>query len=204
MDFSLANLTISEFNYFDAVIGAIILILGVKGFISGFIKEAFGLVGLIGGVYFASRLSDKAAGFIEANLVKVDNPALVKLAGFMAILLLVWVGMTLLGQIIHKLTAVSGLGFLNRLLGLVVGAGKYFVIFALIVTALSNVSLIKDKLNKYVADSQLYPFLAETGAYLINLDPATFDLIKTNNSPAETNTSVNSPKIVESNTTKTN
>ena len=179
MNFSLETFTMMDFNYFDAVIGSIVIILGIKGFVNGFIKEVFGLAGLVGGVYFASRLSDKAASFIEANLIQLDNVSLLELLGFFAILIIIWSGVTMLGVIISKLTAASGLGFINRLLGLVVGAGKYFIIFALIITALSNVSLIRGKLQKYVQDSQLYPYLKETGAYLINLDPKTFDLIKT-------------------------
>lgn len=179
MDFSLETFSMMDFNYFDAVIGAIVIILGIKGFVNGFIKEVFGLAGLIGGVYFASRLSEKAASFIETNFIQLSNTQLLNLLGFLAILIIIWLGFTILGAIISKLTAISGLGFINRLLGFIVGAGKYFIIFALIVTALSNVSLIKDRLEKHVQDSQLYPFLKETGAYLINLDPKSFDLIKT-------------------------
>ena len=36
MDFSMM-----DFNYFDVTIASIILILGIKGFMQGFIKEAF-------------------------------------------------------------------------------------------------------------------------------------------------------------------
>lgn len=178
MDFSVETLSMVEFNYFDAVIGAIILILGIKGFVNGFIKEVFGLAGLVGGVYFASRFSEKAAGFISSNFVQIQNTALLNLLGFFVILLIIWFSVTLLGILISKLVNLSGLGFINRLLGLVTGAGKNFIIFALIVTALSNVSLINNRLEKYVANSQLYPLLKETGSYLINLDPKSFEVIK--------------------------
>ena len=50
------------------------------------------------------------------------------------------------------------------------------VIFALIVTALSNVTLVKDNLEKYVNDSVLYPYLREAGSYLINLDTSAMGL----------------------------
>ncbi len=167
----LNNFSMVDFNYFDVTIGAIIIILGIKGFVNGFIKEIFGLAGLVGGVYLGSRLSEKAAQFIEANFLQINNIALLKLLGFLAILITVWLGATIIGLIISKLTSVSGLGFINRLLGFVTGAGKYFIIFALIITALSNVVLIKDKLQNYTADSQLYPYLESAGAYLIHLDP---------------------------------
>ena len=189
MDFSMM-----DFNYFDVTISAIVLILGIKGFMQGFIKEVFGLLGLVAGVYFASRLSEKAASFIDTNFLHLENASLLKLIGFMAILILIWTGATLLGVIISKLTNESGLGFLNRLFGFIVGGGKYFLIFALIVTALSNVTLIKDTLEKYVNDSVLYPYLKEAGSYLINLDTSAMGLTTSEMTkvatPSESNTSL--------------
>ena len=190
MDFSLENFSMVDFNYFDVTIGAIIIILGIKGFMNGFIKEFFGLAGLVGGVYFASRLSEKAAQFIEKNFLQLDNVAILKLIGFLAVLIIIWLGATLVGAILSKLTSASGLGFINRLLGLIIGGGKYFIIFALIVTALSNIKLLKEKVERYTHDSQLYPYLNATGSYLINLDTKslgfeTAPLTETN----ETNTS---------------
>jgi len=170
------NFSMMDFNYFDVTIAAIILILGIKGFMQGFIKEAFGLVGLIAGVYFASRLAPDAAAFIDTNFFHLENKSLLTLIGFLAILILIWLSATILGSIFSKLTSQSGLGFLNRLLGFVAGGGKYFLIFALIVTALSNVTLVKDNLEKYVKDSVLYPYLKEAGSYLINIDTSSMGL----------------------------
>jgi len=168
MDFS--NLAITDFNYFDVIVLSIIVILGIKGFMQGFIKELFGLFGLVGGVYFGSRFAQRAGEFVDTNLIHLEDPAILKLIGFLVILLTIWLGATLLGAIFSKLTSISGLGFLNRLLGFIVGGGKYFLIFALIVTALSHVKLVQDNLGKYTKDSILYPYLEEVGSYLINLD----------------------------------
>ena len=172
------NFTMIDFNYFDITIGSIVLILGIKGFMNGFIKEIFGLVGLVAGVYFASRLSQNAADFIETNFIKVENDAILTLLGFLAILIVIWLSATIIGSILSKLTSASGLGFLNRLFGFIVGGGKYFIIFALIVTALSNVTLVKDNLEKYVKDSVLYPYLKETGSKIIKLDTSVLGLDK--------------------------
>jgi membrane protein required for colicin V production len=210
MDFSMESFSMMDFNYFDVTISAIVLILGIKGFMQGFIKEVFGLLGLVGGVYFASRLSDKAATFIESNFLHLENASLLKLIGFLAILIVIWMSATVLGSIFSKLTSESGLGFLNRLFGFIAGGGKYFLIFALIVTALSNVTLVKDNLEKYVNDSVLYPYLREAGSYLINLDTSdlgltvsdTTEVVKEVAAPAETNASVETnTSISETNTT---
>jgi len=198
------NFSMMEFNYFDVTISAIIIILGIKGFMQGFIKEIFGLLGLVGGVYFASRLSDKAAAFIDTNFLHLENASLLKLIGFLAILIIIWTIATLLGSLLSKLTSESGLGFLNRLFGFIAGGGKYFLIFALIVTALSNVTLVKDNLEKYVNDSMLYPYLKEAGSYLINLDTSAMGLTVSNTTEVakEANASIDmNASIKETNTT---
>jgi len=170
------NFSMVDFNYFDVTISAIVLILGIKGFMNGFIKEIFGLAGLVAGVYFGSRFADTAATFINDNFLQMQNPTLLKLLGFLAVLIIVWLGATLLGSILSKLTSVSGLSFINRLFGFIAGGGKYFIIFALIVTALSNVTLVKENVGKYVNDSVLYPYLVKVGSKIIHLDPASLGL----------------------------
>ena len=42
-------------SWFDLVVVALVLVLGIKGLLNGFIKEIFGIIGLIGGVIVASR-----------------------------------------------------------------------------------------------------------------------------------------------------
>ena len=165
-----------DFNYFDAVIASIVVILGIKGMMNGFIKEFFGLVGLVGGVYIAARMADAAGAFIDGNLYHMENSTALQLVGFIAILALVWLIAVAVGSLFSSLTQASGLGPINRLFGFIIGGGKYFLIFALIVTALSNVTLVKDNLQKYVKGSLLYPYLLEAGSFLINLDPKDFQL----------------------------
>jgi membrane protein required for colicin V production len=199
------NFSMMDFNYFDVTIAAIILILGIKGFMQGFIKEVFGLVGLVAGVYFASRYASDAADFITANFIQIDNASLLKLIGFLFILIIIWLSATILGAIFSKLTNQSGLGFLNRLFGFIAGGGKYFLIFALIVTALSNVTLVKDNLEKYVKDSVLYPYLQEAGSYLIKLDTTSMGLTSNETiAPKVSTKTENNTTNVEANTTTKN
>ena len=175
MDISTLN-----FNYFDAVISAVVVILGIKGMINGFAKEFFGLLGLIGGVYIASRTAVAAGAFIDKNLYHMENSAALQLAGFIAVLAIVWIVAVAIGSLFSSLTQASGLGPINRIMGFIIGGGKYFLIFALIITALANVTLVKENLNKYVNNSILYPYLVKTGSYLINLDTKDFQLKESN------------------------
>lgn len=183
-----------DFNYFDVTIGSIVIILGIKGLLQGFIKEFFGLLGIVGGVYFASNFANKAGAFIDSNFFHLENSSLLKLIGFLGILITIWLIATILGTIFSKLIKLSGFGFLNRLLGFIAGGGKYFIIFALIVTALSNIKIAKEHLKKYVNNSILYPYLEATGSYLINIDTSKINLkikdIDKNHSSIEQNRTV--------------
>jgi len=171
-----------DFNYFDLIIAAIILILGIKGFIHGFVREFFSLVGLVAGVYLASRLSTTAATFIDTHFLHLENTALLKLLGFLAILVMIWLGATILGAIFSKLSGTTP-GAFSRLLGFLSAAAKYFIVFALIVTALSHVQLAKDKLQHYVQGSMLYPYLLKAGSTLIDLEVP----LKQNNKQTDSN-----------------
>ncbi len=173
-----------DFNYFDVTIATVVIILGIKGMINGFIKELFGLLGLVGGVYIASRNANAAATFIDKNLYHLENSTALQLLGFISILVIVWIIAIAVGSLFSSLTQASGLGFINLLLGFVIGSGKYFLIFALIVTALSNITLVKDNLGKYVNDSLLYPYLKEAGSYLINIKATQFQYHESNSTVA--------------------
>jgi membrane protein required for colicin V production len=172
----LNDFSMMDFNYFDLVISSTVIILGIKGLLNGFIREIFGLAGLVGGVYLGSQFNPVVAKFIEDNFLQLQNDSILKLIAFLTILISIWLGATILGAIFAKLTSMSGLGFLDRLLGFITGGGKYFIIFALIVTSLSNVTVIKENLHKYVKDSVLYPILVKTGSTIIKIDPQKIDL----------------------------
>ena len=69
----------------------------------------------------------------------------------------------------------SGLGFLNNILGFITGGGKYFIIFALITAALSNIEMVKSNFIPKIQKSILYEPLLKTGSYLINIDLKNID-----------------------------
>lgn len=164
------DMSVWDFNYFDIIIGSIVVILGFKGFMNGFAKELFGLIGLIGGVYIASRTAESIGNIIDKELFQMNNPATLKLFGFIAVLAGVWILSVIVGSIFTRLTRMSGLGFFDSLFGFIFGAWKYFLVFALIVTALSNVTLVRDNLQEHISNSLLYPYLKNAGSFLINLD----------------------------------
>ena len=149
----------NSIHFFDIIIGSIVLILGLKGLFRGFINEVIGLFGLVLGVFLGSRFNLVVADFIDKNIYSMENDAVLKLIAFMVILALFWWGAIIIGNAFSKLINMSGLGFLNNILGFIVGGGKYFIIFALIIAALSNVEIIKRTLlQKYKTVYSMNPY----------------------------------------------
>jgi membrane protein required for colicin V production len=153
----------------DIIVVALIVVLGLKGLFRGVIKELFGLVGIIGGVFVASRLA-KDTGYMINDLIPMSNENTILLVGFVASLVLFWILAYFLGIILEKIFSASGLGIFDKLLGFIFGAGKIFLLFSIIAYAVSQVTVINDALAPKVQKSVMFPLLKDTGGYIIKLD----------------------------------
>lgn len=160
-----------EFNYFDLVVAIIILFLGLKGIINGFFKELFGLVGIIGGIFIASRVGDDVGQMLSDTLFNFQSHAAISFTGFITTLALFWLLMIAIGFAFKKLSILSGLGPVDKLLGFVFGASKFFFIAAIIAHSMYNIKAIKKTLDPYLDNSILFPILVETGDFIMKLDP---------------------------------
>jgi len=161
-----------EINYFDIIVSIIILFLGLKGIINGFFKEIFGLIGIIGGIFVASRLGDDVGKFLNDLIFNFDNDSAVSFTGFIVVLSLFWFVMVVIGMIFKKLSILSGLGAIDKILGFVFGASKFFFIAAVIAHASYNIKAVKSLIDDTsLKSSVLFPILTETGSYIMKLDP---------------------------------
>jgi len=158
-----------DISIFDIVVIAITLLLGLKGLFRGFIKEVFGLIGIIGGIFIASRLAT-TVGEMIAPVLALKNDSSIQLMGFIVGLIAFWIVAYVLGLIISKIFSLSGLGVFDKLLGFVFGAFKVFLIFSIIIYALSQIQTIKEKLDASIGDTITYPILVAGGAFIIKLD----------------------------------
>ncbi len=168
----------NDISSLDLVIGSIVIILGIKGFFSGFVKEIFSFLGLVLGIYAGSSISSKIALSMGNNFLHIENKTILTLIIFLVILAVIWLSLVTVGTLLSQLVKATGLGFFNNILGFIIGGGKYFIIFAVIVTALSNVKLLKNTMANFEKDSLLYPYLLLTGDFLIQLKPQDFNIAK--------------------------
>jgi len=157
-------------SIFDIISVSLILILGIKGVINGFIKELLGLVGIVGGIFIASRYAEEAGALINQNIYKLDSSATIYLAGFIAVLVLFWLASIFLGHILESILNMSGLGMINKLAGFAVGSAKIFLVFSILAVTLSNIEFIKSKTDEYLSTSFMYPIFVETGTFIVKYD----------------------------------
>lgn len=160
---------LENLNIFDVVTLLIVILLGLKGLFRGFIKEAFALLGIVGGVFVASRLA-KDVGFFIDGFLKINNDSTILLAGFIISIVVFWGLSYTLGVLFSKIFSLSGLAIFDRTLGVIFGAGKIFFIFAIIFYSLSQVEAIKGKIESKVGNSTMYPLFVEIGGAIIKLD----------------------------------
>ncbi|WP_345991475.1 CvpA family protein [Sulfurimonas sp. HSL-1716] len=159
-----------EISYFDIIVGAIILLLGLKGIINGFFKELFGLIGIIGGVFVASRAGGSIGQMLSDSLLHIQNQTAINFTGFLVTLAVFWLVMVGVGFAFKKLSKLSGLGPVDKIMGFVVGAGKFFLIIAVIAYAVYNIKVIKTNMQDTMKSSILFPVLVETGGFIMKLD----------------------------------
>ena len=125
-------------NTIDIVLGIILLIGAVSGYMNGLFVEVTTLVGLVLGIYGAIHFSYFLSDFLEAS-VSWDE-SMIQLVSFAGTFLIILIALVLLGKAMTKIAETLALGFFNKVVGAVFGFLKYALI-------LSVVLLVYDEIN---------------------------------------------------------
>jgi membrane protein required for colicin V production len=166
--------------WFDAIITGITLILAIKGFFNGFVKEIAGLIGLIGGLYLASLFYHKAGIYINNNLFEIKNASAVDLVGFIAVFVGFWISAVFIGFLLNKILKISALGALDKILGFIFAGAKFFLLISVICAMLYKVEFIREKTKKYVKNSIVFPLCLTAGEKIINFSPKDLEKLSKN------------------------
>ncbi len=180
---------------FDLVIITITLLLGLKGLFRGIIKEIFGIIGIIGAIFVASRISTQTGELIAPVLV-LENQATIKLIGFVIALVIVWLIAYSAGVVVSKIFSASGLGIIDRFFGFLFGMAKIFLIFSVIAYALYQVNSFKKVIDEQFKSSILMPYLLDVGSVIIKLDTTAL----TNNIDKAIETVTDTPSAIQNTT----
>ena len=163
-------------NWFDVGCLVLVVLFGLRGITNGIVKEIFGILGLIGGLFAAMRYKTIAGEWIAAKIPALQNANGVLsgdttqvLIGFIAVLFGVWISCLIIGEIISKFFKWSGLGFVDKIGGFVFSVSKIFLIFAVIVTLASGPMSMNEQTKKYFESSKTAPIFLKIGNWILNL-----------------------------------
>ena len=157
-------------NWLDIVIVVIGIIFGFLGLWKGAIRAAFGIVGLIGGIALAGHYYQQLASLLSSS-----GATWAKIAAYAIILIAVWVLANILGWFIARLVHVTMLGWVDRLIGCILGVG----IGLLLVSALLAIaSKYLPGMEATIASSAVARFLMAQFPLLLGLLPEEFDFIR--------------------------
>jgi membrane protein required for colicin V production len=158
-----------DFNIFDLIVISITLILAIKGYFSGIIREMTGLLGIGLGLFLGSQYYKDAGIYINDSVLKIPNESAINLVGFVAIFVITWAIIVLIGMLFSKMLSIAKLGLLDRLGGVVFSAGKFFIIVSVIVTMLSQIEALQKIFDRYQQNSIMWPIMEKVGKTLVHL-----------------------------------
>jgi membrane protein required for colicin V production len=131
--FTLPNILIM--NWIDLAIVVILILSMVSGFINGLIREAASLAALILGIWGAIKFSSFTAAKLYDYFDMTGH--YVGIIAFLITFGLIVVAIHFVGLIADKIADAAGLGFVNRLLGIVFGLFKTVLILSVIFVILN-------------------------------------------------------------------
>ncbi|MCQ2111465.1 MAG: CvpA family protein [Bacteroidaceae bacterium] len=142
-------LNISNLNWVDMLIVAVLAAGFIAGMVKGVIKQAFSLGGLAAGLVVGMLLYEPAADLLLQKIRMSETAA--SITAFIIILLMVPLVFTFVGEMLSRLIRAIQLGFADRLLGGLFGMVKYLLVMGLVLQLLDYTGL-SDKFLRNESD----------------------------------------------------
>jgi len=155
-------------NLIDIVVIALLIIAAIWGIWKGFISQLISIVGVLLGIWGASKLTP----FVYSMLIgSADNPNsanTVKIITFAVLVILIIIICHLIGKLLDKVTNMTILGGVNRVLGALFSVLKVMLILIVIVSLINNGLLSTEfEVPDIVKSSYSYQYLNQAADIII-------------------------------------
>jgi membrane protein required for colicin V production len=157
-------------NWLDILIIVVAVLFGIVGLRQGIIRTVFGIAGLIAGIILAGRYYNQLADFLFPA-----GATWAHIAAYVIILLITLLVVGLVGWLIAKLVHFAMLGWLDRLVGFVLGVAIGGLLCAAV---LAVVLKYYPGTEPAIGQSAIAIFLMDGFPLLLALLPAEFDFIR--------------------------
>ena len=119
----------------DIIILVLLALAVFKGIKDGLMRQLGGIVGLILGIFLAGRLSGwlhRVAPTLSENVVKVLS--------FIVIIVVVCLCVVLLSRLLEKVIKITTLGWINRLLGVLLSVSAVVLLIGVVISVIEYVN----------------------------------------------------------------
>lgn len=156
-------------NWLDLVIIVITILLGLLGLWRGAIKAVFGIAGLIGGIALAGHYYLPLASILSSG-----EAIWSRIAAYAIILVATLIVASVIGWFVARLVHIVMLGWVDRLIGFILGAAIGSMLCAAV---LAIVSKYLSVMGGVISQSVMAKLLMEQFPLLLALLPEEFDFI---------------------------
>ena len=148
----------SEVNLLDGILIVVIATSSFYGLFKGLVKEVLSLLALIVGLIGAGRFYETASPLL-AGLGFGTQAATI--LSFILLFTLIFIGVILIGRLLHQLVHAASLGWLNRLGGAAFGFLRGAIVTCVIVLIL--ISVLSERAPLLTGSSMTPPILRMSG-----------------------------------------
>jgi membrane protein required for colicin V production len=156
----------------DTLLIVVILLCGILGIYWGFIRQVLSVAGLIAGLVLASRYGERVSDWLSSF---ISNNTVVQALGFLLVLIAVSATVSLLATLLRRFVGLLFLGWLDHLIGGVLGIVQGMLICTVILLVAAVIP--SEVFANALADSRVAPQLLRViGSVVLMFLPAPFHL----------------------------
>ncbi|BDQ28168.1 CvpA family protein [Helicobacter ailurogastricus] len=156
-------------SYIDIALLVFVVLVGIRGFYNGFVDEVAGLLGIVAGVFLASRWAQAVGTSFANHIHAFKDSSINDLVGFVVVLAGVWIAFLIVGIVVSKAITLSNLGVLDKILGFIFACAKMFLILSFLLYAISRLAFMKTIDTYLHTHSQVYPYMHRVASHILQI-----------------------------------
>jgi len=141
-------------NLLDFILLIPVVWLCIRGFVKGLIIELATLAGLVLGILAAYFFADSLQSLIKDYFSFNDQAT--RIIAYVIIFVLVWLVVYLVGKLVEKSVDLVAMGWLNKLLGAVVGIVKGIVLVCIILYIFEKIDTREKVITPQVKEGSMF------------------------------------------------
>lgn len=164
-------------NFLDLIILLPIVYFAYQGFRRGFIKEVFGIIGIILAVYLTFEYMGTISGILAPHVEDRDRTTII--TGIITFIIII-IAVQLIGFGLERFIDVIQLGILNKLVGMIFAGLKIAILISATLLLLAGLGIPSDETTSNSASYPVVIYVAPTAFNVVaKAIPGTENFIET-------------------------